>query len=69
MRRAVVLLALTSALLSGCELVADFDRGKIPTPDAGAISDGGDAGELPMEDAATVDSAIDAGGGDEDAGS
>jgi hypothetical protein len=51
-------------LLSGCELVADFDRSKIPTPDAGPANDGG--GDMPMHDAAPVDAG---GGDDEDAGS
>jgi hypothetical protein len=64
MRRAVVLLTLAVSLLSGCELVADFDRSKIPTPDAGPANDGG--GDMPMEDAAPVDAG---GGDDEDAGS
>jgi hypothetical protein len=68
MRRAVVLFALAGILLSGCELVADFDRSKIPVPDAGPAGDGG--GDMPIEDAATGDAGtVDAGGGDdEDAG-
>jgi len=65
MRRAVALLAIAVSLLAGCELVADFDRSKIPTPDAGP---GADGGEMPVDDAGAPDSAIDA-GGDEDAGS
>ena len=75
MRSAVVLLVLTGALLSGCELIADFDRGKLVTDAGAAGSDGGgDGGDMPAEDAATTDSSIDnprdagAGGDDEDAG-
>ena len=64
MRRAAWLSALVlCALLSGCELVADFDRSKIVT-DAGP--EPGTDGATPMEDAATTD---DASMMDEDAGS
>jgi hypothetical protein len=40
--------------LMGCELVADFDRSKIPLPDAGATDAAAprpDSGEPPEEDA------------------
>jgi hypothetical protein len=72
MRSVVVLLALVSALLSGCELIADFDRSKLVT-DAGAAGDGGgsDGGNPPVEDAAMPDASVDdpdAATGDEDAG-
>lgn len=66
MRSSVVLLLLTSALLSGCELIADFDRSKLVT-DAGVAGDGdgdgdgdagdGDAGETPAPDAAVDEDA------------
>lgn len=75
MRSAAVWLVLVGALLSGCELIADFDRSKLVT-DAGAAGtdgggEGGGGGETPIEDAATTDSALedpDTDGGDEDAG-
>ena len=43
MRRVALLLLATCALLSGCELVADFDRSKIVT----------DAGPEPTTDSST----------------
>jgi len=64
MRCAVVLLVLAGALLSGCELIADFDRSKLVT-DAGTA--GNDGGDVPVEDAATTDASFD-NPGDEDAG-
>lgn len=66
MRSAVVLLVFTGALLSGCELIADFDRSKLVTDAGIAGSGGGDGGEMPAEDAATIDSSFD--NPDEDAG-
>lgn len=65
-------LILLCAAACGCELIADFDRSKIPDepgPDAGAMGDaaaqpdaGGDSG--PDEDAGMDEDA----GADEDAG-
>ena len=49
------------APLMACELVADFDRGKIPVPDAGAQLDAS------LRDAATHDAAVGEDAGDEDA--
>lgn len=46
-------------LSSGCELIADFDRSKIP----GAQVDSG-SGEEPEEDAGAADAASPDGGGD-----
>jgi hypothetical protein len=53
--------------LAGCELVADFDRGKIPQPhrDAGRTgAAGSDTGKPPADDAATPND----GGEEADAG-
>ena len=66
-----LLLALFAPVASGCELVADFDRGKIPKPATDGGSPGAldgsfvpppptiDAGAMPAPDAGP--SAIDAG--------
>jgi hypothetical protein len=63
----VLLLALLACASSACELVADFDRDKIPEPprDAAALGDGSTSNPIP--DAATDGSTPDA-GDDEDAG-
>jgi hypothetical protein len=61
-RSAAALLALVSICfaLYGCELIADFDRGKIPVKDSGAQPEPSkDAGNPPAEEDA---------GGEEDAG-
>ena len=59
MFRAIVLVLCACALLSGCELVADFDRSKI-VQDAGGDGDG---------DGAVPDAAVDEdAGSDDDAG-
>jgi hypothetical protein len=64
--------------LTGCELIADFDRSKIPDERPGA--DGGDEDAAVDDDAAVMDGAVDedatidagedddAGPGDEDGG-
>ena len=40
-----VLFTLTALSVMGCELVADFDRSKIPASDAGAVSDAAVSGD------------------------
>ncbi|MDD9933594.1 MAG: hypothetical protein OXT09_08325 [Myxococcales bacterium] len=74
-----LLALLLVAGLSGCELVADFDRDKIPVdrPDGGGAMDASmeDAAAPPEEDAAAPEDAgngsddpIDSDAGDDDAG-
>jgi hypothetical protein len=36
-RKTLLLAAMTSMLLLGCELIVDFDRTKIPVEDAGSV--------------------------------
>lgn len=75
MRSAVVLLVASCALLSGCELVADFDRSKIvsdasPEPSGdGSVPDDGSIIDPPPpdEDSGSDEVEIDA-STDEDAG-
>lgn len=62
MRCVLCVLMIGSALLSGCELIADFDRGKIPRADAGRPDGGG-----PSD--AAVDGSVDTGVPDQDAAS
>ena len=54
-RIAIILTLVLSVLLGGCELVADFDRDKIPSerPDAGP-----DAGTVPDEPTDPPDAAM-----------
>jgi hypothetical protein len=77
MSRALVFGLAAWLLLSGCELVADFDRSKIvtdagqqPEPDASGSDD--DASIIfpdgAIDDAAIDGAAIDGAAGDEDAG-
>ncbi|MFI5307656.1 MAG: hypothetical protein ACHQ53_09905 [Polyangiales bacterium] len=65
--RTLVLASLCCALY-GCELVANFDRSKIPTahPDAGAHDAGRDAAanDAAASDGAASDAASDAGSSD-----
>ncbi len=44
-----------AAVIGGCELIADFDRSKIPTDAA----DAGDAGQVLFPDAAVLDAQMD----------
>ena len=65
MSRLLALVLLCSAL-TGCELIADFDRDKIPQeegrgPDGGSVEIPEDAGSMPPEDAGMSDE--DGGGG------
>ena len=70
----LLMLTLLCSTLMGCELIADFDRSKIPDDHPGR--DGGglqDAAVFDAVDASAVDDAgpdpeEDAGGGDDDAG-
>jgi hypothetical protein len=63
--RTLVLCSLWLALvpLIGCELIADFDRSKIPVSDAGSADAGRATDAAVSKDAAANDDA-----GDEDAG-
>lgn len=66
MRGAAAAIALSlCGLLSGCELIADFDRSKIPR-DAGMSTP--DAGPGPAPDAAVDASVEDDAGAEDDAG-
>lgn len=75
MRGLVLVLVASCALLSGCELVADFDRSKIPRADAGSGPGDGsvpDDGSIidppPPDEDSGSDELDDDAGSDEDAG-
>jgi hypothetical protein len=68
MRPLIALLIALCVLVSGCELIADFDRGKIPLEgvDAGPDGGGGDGDGDGDDDAGAEPT--DGGAGDDDAG-
>lgn len=71
MSRLLALILLCLAV-SGCELIADFDRSKIPERPAGDAGTMGDAAARPPDagraDAGTQDASTDEDAGEDDAG-
>jgi len=72
LRRTLAFTLLCFALL-GCELVADFDRSRIPTPDAGKVeppskNEPEDAGPSSFPDSAVPNEGDADGGSDADGG-